>query len=196
MIEAGPTEQCVSATNDDGIHAPGFAVLEDIARELSDDVWVCAPAEEQSGAGHSLTLNHPVRLRETGERRYAVTGTPTDSVMLGLRTVLKDKQPDLILSGVNRGANLGDDHYSGTASAAMEGTGRHPVGMLSQCLIRDGAHEPGGRRSRRGQPSASTSNLATGRSSTSTSRCPPTCEFAPAGVRLFAEAQKAPIRAD
>ena len=131
-------------TNDDGIHAPGFAVLEEIARELSNDVWVCAPAEEQSGAGHSLTLHHPVRLREMGERRYAVTGTPTDSVMLGLRTVLKDRQPDLILSGVNRGANLGDDiTYSGTASAAMEGAlaGIRSI-ALSQCLIRDGEHEP------------------------------------------------------
>ena len=109
-------------TNDDGIHAPGFAVLEEIARALSDDVWVCAPAEEQSGAGHSLTLHHPVRLRQLGERRYSVTGTPTDSVMLALRTVLEDRKPDLILSGVNRGANLADDiTYSGTVSAAIEG---------------------------------------------------------------------------
>lgn len=130
-------------TNDDGIHAPGFAVLEEIARSISDDVWVCAPAEEQSGAGHSLTLHHPVRLRELGERRYSVTGTPTDSVMLGLRTVLKDRQPDLILSGVNRGANLADDiTYSGTASAAMEGAlaGIRSI-ALSQVLERDTDHE-------------------------------------------------------
>ena len=109
-------------TNDDGIHAPGFEVLEEIAHGISDDVWVCAPAEEQSGAGHSLTLHHPVRLRQLGERRYSVTGTPTDSVMLALRTVLEDRKPDLILSGVNRGANLAEDvTYSGTVSAAMEG---------------------------------------------------------------------------
>ena len=108
-------------TNDDGIHAPGLAVLEEIAAQFSDDVWVCAPAEEQSGAGHSLTLNRPVRLQQFSERRFAVTGTPTDSVSMGLREVL-DNPPDLILSGVNRGANLGDDiTYSGTASAAMEG---------------------------------------------------------------------------
>ncbi|UAB77935.1 5'/3'-nucleotidase SurE [Erythrobacter sp. SCSIO 43205] len=108
-------------TNDDGIRAPGLAVLEKIAAQFSDDVWVCAPSEEQSGAGHSLTLNHPVRLQKFGERRFAVTGTPTDSVTMGLRQVL-DSPPDLILSGVNRGANLGDDvTYSGTASAAMEG---------------------------------------------------------------------------
>ena len=130
-------------TNDDGIHAPGFAVLEDIARQLSDDIWICAPAEEQSGAGHSLTLNHPVRLRQLGERRYSVTGTPTDSVMLALRTVLADRQPDLILSGVNRGANLGDDiTYSGTASAAMEGAlGGIKSIALSQVYRRDAEHE-------------------------------------------------------
>jgi 5'-nucleotidase len=108
-------------TNDDGIHAPGLAVLERIAAQFSDDVWVCAPAEEQSGAGHSLTLNRPVRLQQFSKRRFAVTGTPTDAVSMGLREVL-DSPPDLILSGVNRGANLGDDvTYSGTASAAMEG---------------------------------------------------------------------------
>jgi len=108
-------------TNDDGVHAPGLEVLERIARELSDDIWICAPAEEQSGAGHSLTLNHPVRMRQLGERRFSVTGTPTDSVTLALRKVLPGP-PDLILSGVNRGENLGDDvTYSGTASAAMEG---------------------------------------------------------------------------
>lgn len=108
-------------TNDDGIHAPGFEVLETIARQFSDDIWVCAPAEEQSGAGHSLTLNQPVRLQKFAERRFAVTGTPTDSVMMALREVL-DSPPDLILSGVNRGANLGDDiTYSGTVSAAIEG---------------------------------------------------------------------------
>ncbi|WP_338241254.1 5'/3'-nucleotidase SurE [Aurantiacibacter hainanensis] len=108
-------------TNDDGIHAPGLKVLEDIASQLSDDVWVCAPAEEQSGAGHSLTLHHPVRLREHGKRRYSVTGTPTDSVNLALRKLFADRKPDLVLSGVNAGENLGDDiTYSGTISAAME----------------------------------------------------------------------------
>jgi 5''/3''-nucleotidase SurE len=108
-------------TNDDGVHAPGLKVLEEIARQFSDDIWICAPSEEQSGAGHSLTLTRPVRLNKLGERRYAVTGTPTDSVMMALRTVM-DSPPDLILSGVNRGANLGDDiTYSGTVSAAIEG---------------------------------------------------------------------------
>ncbi len=108
-------------TNDDGIFAPGLEVLERIARQFSDDVWICAPAEEQSGAGHSLTLGRPVRLRRHSERRFSVSGTPTDSVMMALRKVMPGK-PDLILSGVNRGANLGDDvTYSGTVSAAVEG---------------------------------------------------------------------------
>jgi 5'-nucleotidase len=108
-------------TNDDGVHAPGLKVLEEIARQFSDDIWICAPSEEQSGAGHSLTLTRPVRLQQLGERRFAVTGTPTDSVMMALRTVMPEA-PDIILSGVNRGANLGDDvTYSGTVSAAIEG---------------------------------------------------------------------------
>lgn len=112
----------ILVTNDDGINAPGLVALEAIAAELSDDVWVVAPAEEQSGAGHSLTLSQPVRLREISPRRYSVRGTPTDCVMLALGAVLEDHKPDLILSGVNRGGNLAEDvTYSGTVSAAMEG---------------------------------------------------------------------------
>ena len=108
-------------TNDDGIHAPGLEVLEAIAAELSDDVWVCAPSEENSGAGHSLTLHMPVRLVQHGERRFSVTGTPTDAVNLGMRQLFADKGPDLVISGVNHGENLADDvTYSGTISAAME----------------------------------------------------------------------------
>lgn len=109
-------------TNDDGIHAPGLAALERIARTLSDDVTTVAPIEEQSGTGRSLTLTRPLRVRQFGERRYAVSGTPTDAVMMALGNIMKDAKPDLILSGVNRGANLGEDvFYSGTVSAAMEG---------------------------------------------------------------------------
>jgi 5'-nucleotidase len=108
-------------TNDDGYSAPGLFVLEKIAAHFSDDIWVCAPSEEQSGAGHSLTLTRPVRLRQHAEKRFSVTGTPTDAVTMALRKVLPGP-PDLILSGVNRGANLGDDvTYSGTVSAALEG---------------------------------------------------------------------------
>jgi 5'-nucleotidase len=109
-------------TNDDGVHARGLEVLERIARTLSDDITIVAPLEEQSGKGRSLSLTEPVRLRSFGERRYAVTGTPTDAVMMALAEIMKDARPDLILSGVNRGANLGEDvSYSGTVSAAMEG---------------------------------------------------------------------------
>jgi 5'-nucleotidase len=128
-------------TNDDGIHAPGLEVLEAVARELSDDVWVCAPAEENSGAGHSLTLHQPVRLREHGLQRYSVTGTPTDAVNLALQKLFLDHKPDVILSGVNNGENLADDvTYSGTISAAMEGAlaGIHAI-ALSQAT-RDGGY--------------------------------------------------------
>jgi 5'-nucleotidase len=128
-------------TNDDGIHAPGLAVLEEIARTLSDDVWVCAPAEEQSGAGHSLTLHMPVRLRDHGHQRFSVTGTPTDAVNLALRKLFADGRPDLVISGINAGENLGDDiTYSGTISAAMEAAlAGIPAIALSQAF-RDNAH--------------------------------------------------------
>lgn len=128
-------------TNDDGIHAPGMAVLEAIAARLSDDVWVCAPSEENSGAGHSLTLHLPVRLRQHGPRRFAVTGTPTDAVNLALRKLFADRLPDLVISGVNNGENLADDvTYSGTISAAMEAAmAGIPAVALSQAM-RDGGH--------------------------------------------------------
>lgn len=128
-------------TNDDGIHAPGLALLETIARTLSDDITICAPAEEQSGAGHSLTLHLPVRLREYGERRFAVTGTPGDAVNLALRKLFPDGPPDLVLSGINHGENLADDvTYSGTISAAMESAlAGIPSIALSQAL-RDQDH--------------------------------------------------------
>ncbi len=126
-------------TNDDGINAPGLYVLEKIAAKLSDDIWICAPSDEQSGAGHSLTLTRPVRLREHAPRRFSVMGTPTDSVTMALRKVMPGP-PDLILSGVNRGANLGDDvTYSGTVSAALEGAlaGIRSI-ALSQVYAREG----------------------------------------------------------
>ena len=110
-------------TNDDGINAPGIAALERIAATLSDDLWVIAPAEEQSGAGHSLTLTRPIRVRAMGPKRFAVAGTPTDAVMMALGALMDGLKPDLILSGVNRGPNMAEDvTYSGTVSAAMEGT--------------------------------------------------------------------------
>jgi 5'-nucleotidase len=113
----------ILVTNDDGIHAPGLAVAETIARALCDDVWVVAPETEQSGASHSLTLTLPLRLREIGPKRYALSGTPTDCVMMGVAELMKDAPPALVLSGVNRGSNIADDvTYSGTIAGAMEGT--------------------------------------------------------------------------
>ncbi len=109
-------------TNDDGIHAPGLKVLEQVARTLTDDVWVVAPETDQSGKAHSLSLTDPLRLRKISDRHYAVRGTPTDCVIMGVRHIL-DGRPDLVLSGVNAGANVADDvTYSGTIAAAMEGT--------------------------------------------------------------------------
>src|SRR5215210_9106622 len=127
-------------TNDDGVNARGLKLLESITRRLSDDIWVVAPTEEQSGAGHSLTLTQPVRLRKFDDRRFAVTGTPTDAVMLALAHMMKDSPPDVILSGINRGANLAEDvTYSGTVSAAMEGAlAGVPSVALSQAYSREG----------------------------------------------------------
>ncbi|MFY8038399.1 MAG: 5'/3'-nucleotidase SurE [Bosea sp. (in: a-proteobacteria)] len=113
----------ILVTNDDGIHAPGLAVLERVARSLSDDVWVIAPETDQSGVSHSLSLNDPLRLREISPRHFAVKGTPTDCVIMGLRQVMTDNPPDLVLSGINHGQNVAEDvTYSGTIAAAMEGT--------------------------------------------------------------------------
>ncbi len=112
----------ILVTNDDGIHSPGLEVCVDIARALSDDVWIVAPESDQSGVSHSLSLNDPLRMREVGERRYAIKGTPTDCVIMGVRHILGGKVPDLVLSGVNRGQNAAEDvTYSGTVAGAMEG---------------------------------------------------------------------------
>ncbi|MCL2713588.1 MAG: 5'/3'-nucleotidase SurE [Alphaproteobacteria bacterium] len=113
----------ILCTNDDGIHSPGLKVAEEIALALSDDVWVVAPELDQSGASHSLSLNDPLRLREVGPRHYAVKGTPTDCVLMGARHILGAHPPDVVLSGVNRGRNVGEDVvYSGTIAGALEGT--------------------------------------------------------------------------
>lgn len=128
-------------TNDDGIHAEGLAVLERIARSLSDDVWVVAPETDQSGLAHSLTLSEPLRLREIGDKRFALRGTPTDCVIMAIRKVL-DVKPDLVLSGVNIGANMADDvTYSGTVAGAIEGTLQ---GVRSFALSQAYKHAGGG----------------------------------------------------
>ena len=109
-------------TNDDGIHARGLQSMEKIARELTDDVWIVAPETDQSGLAHSLTLNQPLRLRKIDDKRFALSGTPTDCVIMGVRELMPGP-PDLVLSGVNSGQNIADDTtYSGTVAGAMEGT--------------------------------------------------------------------------
>jgi 5'-nucleotidase len=131
-------------TNDDGIHAPGLAVLEKIARAFTDDVWVVAPESEQSGASRALTLSAPLRVREAGAKRFAVTGTPTDCVFLGVHDLMTDGAPDYVLSGVNRGQNIAEDvTMSGTIAGAMAGLQAGiPSIALSQARGFRGPDEP------------------------------------------------------
>jgi 5'-nucleotidase len=120
---SGP--KCILVTNDDGIDAPGLAALAEAAAGLGRTI-VVAPDRERSGAGHALTLGRPLRVRPRGGDRYEVDGTPTDCVHLGVFHLTGGKPPDLILSGINRGLNIGDDvTYSGTVAAALEGTLLH-----------------------------------------------------------------------
>ncbi len=131
-------------TNDDGIHAPGLAVLEAIAAEIADDVIVVAPEMDQSGVAHSLSVNDPLRLRKITETRYAVKGTPTDCVIMGVKHILQDQKIDLVLSGINSGQNVAEDvTYSGTIAGAIEGT---ILGIPSIALSQGyGSHAYGGR---------------------------------------------------
>lgn len=112
-------------TNDDGINAPGLATLTGIAEEIAGpdgEVWTVAPAFEQSGVGHCISYTHPTMIAELAPRRFAAEGSPADCVLAGLYHVMKDRRPDLILSGVNRGNNAGENVlYSGTIGGAMEG---------------------------------------------------------------------------
>ena len=125
MLERVPdlSRARVLISNDDGVNAPGIKVLERALKRIAGEVWVVAPELEQSAASHSLTLRQPLRINKISKRKFAVTGTPTDAVMLAVHEVMKDNPPDLVLSGINRGGNLGEDvTYSGTVAAAMEGT--------------------------------------------------------------------------
>jgi 5'-nucleotidase len=123
-------------TNDDGIHAQGLAALEAVARSLTDDVWICAPETEQSGASRSLTLSAPLRVRRLEDRRFAIQGTPTDCVMLGIENLIEGPKPDLVLSGINRGLNAAEDvTMSGTVAGAIEGMALGvPAIALSQMM--------------------------------------------------------------
>ncbi|MFO7297061.1 MAG: 5'/3'-nucleotidase SurE [Proteobacteria bacterium] len=123
-------------TNDDGINAPGLQALKEIALALSDDVWIVAPEIDQSGASHSLTLREPIRMRRIDDKTFAVRGTPADCVIMAIRHLLRDELPTLVLSGVNRGANIADDvTYSGTVAGAIEGTllGVRSIAMSLAC---------------------------------------------------------------
>ncbi len=127
----------VLLVNDDGIHAPGLTLLEEIVREHTDDVWVVAPDEEKSGASHSISMHVPIRLRELDSRHTAIKGSPTDCVLMALQQILPAR-PDLVLAGINRGGNLADEiHYSGTIAAAMEAAFLGiPAIALSQVFLR------------------------------------------------------------
>src|SRR3569833_4607843 len=133
----------ILVTNDDGIHSPGLSVAEKLARSRSDDVWVVGPENEQSGAAHSLTLASPLRLRQIEDKRFAVSGTPTDCGMMACLHILKARPPALILSGVNWGSNLADDvTYSGTIAGAKEGCALgNPSIDLSQSKEEGDRHE-------------------------------------------------------
>ncbi|MGV6874891.1 5'/3'-nucleotidase SurE [Pseudochelatococcus sp. B33] len=131
----------ILVSNDDGIDADGLGVLEKVAAELSSDVWVVAPERDQSGVSHSLSLHDPLRMRELGGNRFAVSGTPTDCIIMAVRHLFNDALPDLVLSGINQGQNVAEDViYSGTVAAAMEGT---IVGIPSIALSQ--VYGPGGR---------------------------------------------------
>lgn len=133
----------VLISNDDGIHAPGLRLLEKVMRRLAREVWVVAPDAEQSAASHSLTMRRPLYLRCVGRRRFTVDGTPTDCVLIAIHQVLKGRLPDLVLSGINRGGNLGEDAtYSGTVAAAMEGTLLGIRSMALSQVYEDGGDAP------------------------------------------------------
>jgi 5'-nucleotidase len=118
-------------TNDDGIDAPGLAVMREIAAEVSDDVWVVAPDGNQSGAGHRFTLAREMRFETRGPKSFAVVGgSPADCVVVGVTHILGDGAPDVVLSGVNAGQNLGDIlHCSGTVAGAREGSLQGAIGI-------------------------------------------------------------------
>lgn len=124
-MHANASSPCILLTNDDGYDAPGLAALREAVTPLGRIV-VVAPDRERSGAGHALTLGRPLRVWETGPHRYRVDGTPTDCVHLGIFNLTGGKAPDLVISGINRGLNIGDDvTYSGTVAGALEGTLLH-----------------------------------------------------------------------
>lgn len=111
-------------TNDDGVHAPGILALHNVLKE-KHDVTVMAPLQERSTTGHTLTLDHPLRVVEIAPNIYGCSGYPADCALMGIGHLMKERRPDVVISGINRGANLGQDvYYSGTVAAAREATFR------------------------------------------------------------------------
>lgn len=136
-----PMVRRILITNDDGINAPGLAILERIARNLAEEVWVVAPEHDRSGAGQSISIHDPLRVYENGEKRYAVSGTPADCVLYSMAKWFGDNPPDLVLSGVNCGANISDSvQYSGTVGAVLsaEHMGIPAIALSQAFLSREG----------------------------------------------------------
>lgn len=132
----------ILCVNDDGIHATGLAVLERMARHFSDDVWVVALETEQSGASRALRLPAPIRVRQEGPKRFAVTGTPTDCVLLGVQELITGARPDLVLSGVHCGQNMAEDvTFSGAIAGATKGMqlGISAIALSQTRGLREGA---------------------------------------------------------
>ena len=125
-------------TNDDGIHSDGLIKLEEALKQVGD-VYVVAPASEMSGASHSLTLARPLRIRQLDARHWAIDGTPTDCVTLALNKILsEDERPNICVSGINHGGNLGDDAtYSGTVAGALEAAILGVPGVALSLVARD-----------------------------------------------------------
>ena len=138
-----PNIRHVLLSNDDGIDAPGLQALEHTLREMPGfRVTVVAPSDQQSASSHSLTLTSPLRILERGDGRYAVTGTPTDSVLVAMEKILRSDPPDVVMSGINHGPNMGEDvHYSGTVAVAFEATILGAPSVAFSSLQRDVADE-------------------------------------------------------
>nr|MDP9128705.1 5'/3'-nucleotidase SurE [Pseudomonadota bacterium] len=126
-------------TNDDGFDAPGLAILAEVAKEFSDDIWIVAPEHDRSGTGQSVTLNHSLRCYRRGAQSFAVSGTPGDCVIMALRHLMKDARPTYLLAGINSGGNIGDEvNLSGTLGAAFTGLmlGVPSVGISQTFTVR------------------------------------------------------------
>ena len=125
-------------TNDDGIDSDGIKALAESLCKIGE-VTVVAPAIDMTAVSHALTLNRPLRVEQRSKNFHSIDGTPTDCVVMGINLIMKDTPPDLVVSGINKGANLGDDvHYSGTVAGAVSIAGRAPRPHSNRLWPRDG----------------------------------------------------------